>query len=56
MASLEHPISRALFFDAKLLILDEPTTALNTAEVEHLFKVVRNLRDQEGNVVHIHLA
>lgn len=46
-------ISRALFFDAKLLILDEPTTALNTAEVEHLFKIVRNLRDQGTSFIFI---
>ena len=29
-------ISKALFFEAKLLILDEPTTALNNEEVDHL--------------------
>ncbi len=46
-------ISRALFFDAKLLILDEPTTALNTAEVEHLFKIVRSLRDQGTSFIFI---
>lgn len=46
-------ISRALFFNAKLLILDEPTTALNTAEVEHLFKIVRNLRDQGTSFIFI---
>ena len=46
-------ISRALFFDAKLLILDEPTTALNTAEVEHLFEIVRNLRDQGTSFIFI---
>ncbi len=37
-------ISRALFFDAKLLILDEPTTALNNEEVDHLFRMIRNLK------------
>ncbi len=36
-------ISKALFFNARLLILDEPTTALNNAEVEHLFSIVRAL-------------
>ncbi|WP_455140018.1 sugar ABC transporter ATP-binding protein [Thermophilibacter sp.] len=46
-------ISRALFFDAKLLILDEPTTALNTAEVEHLFRIVRGLRDQGTSFIFI---
>lgn len=38
-------ISRALFRNARLLILDEPTTSLNTEEVEHLFSIVRGLRE-----------
>ena len=37
-------ISKALFFKAKLLILDEPTTSLNNEEVEHLFGIIRNLK------------
>lgn len=39
-------VSKALFFKAKLLILDEPTTALNTEEVEHLFSIVSALKAQ----------
>ncbi len=39
-------ISKALFFKAKLLILDEPTTALNNEEVELLFKIVSGLKKQ----------
>jgi ribose transport system ATP-binding protein len=46
-------ISRALYFDTKLLILDEPTTALNTEEVEHLFGLVRKLRDQGTSFIFI---
>jgi len=37
-------ISKALFFKAKLLILDEPTTALNNDEIDHLFDIIRNLK------------
>ena len=37
-------ISKALFFDAKLLILDEPTTSLTNEEVEHLFGIVKELK------------
>lgn len=37
-------ISKALFMNAKLIILDEPTTALNTEEVEHLFAIIRSLK------------
>ena len=37
-------IAKALLFDAKLLILDEPTTALNNEEIDHLFGILRTLR------------
>ena len=39
-------ISKALFFQAKLLILDEPTTSLNNDEVEHLFQIIRCLKEK----------
>ena len=39
-------ICRALHVDAKLLILDEPTTALSTGEVKLLFGILRRLREQ----------
>lgn len=39
-------ISRAMVLDAKVLILDEPTSSLDRGEVEHLFSVVRALRDR----------
>ena len=37
-------ICRALLQDAKLLVMDEPTTALTRKEVDSLFKVVRDLQ------------
>ena len=37
-------IAKALFANAKLFILDEPTTALNNNEIEHLFSLVRRLK------------
>ena len=36
-------IAKALFFDAKLLILDEPTTALTNEEIDRLFAILRRL-------------
>ncbi len=39
-------IARALLFDAKLLILDEPTTALGNEEIDHLFGILRGLCDK----------
>ena len=39
-------IAKAIFFDAKLLILDEPTTALSNEEIDHLFNIVENLKSE----------
>jgi galactofuranose transport system ATP-binding protein len=39
-------ITRALEISAKVLILDEPTSSLDLAEVEQLFKVIRRLKDE----------
>jgi monosaccharide-transporting ATPase len=38
-------IVRVLDVSSKILILDEPTSSLDEAEVDHLFKVIRKLRD-----------
>ena len=46
-------ISKALFFKAKLLILDEPTTSLNNDEVAHLFDIVNNLKKKETSFIFI---
>lgn len=46
-------ISKALFFRAKLLILDEPTTALNTEEISHLFGIINNLRKKGTSFIFI---
>lgn len=39
-------IARALVYDAKILILDEPTASLSSSEVEHLFKIIRDLKNK----------
>ena len=36
-------IARALLFDAKLLILDEPTTGLHNEEIDRLFMLLRRM-------------
>ena len=48
-------ISKALFFKAKLLILDEPTTSLNNDEVAHLFDIVNNLK-KKGNFLYLYFT
>lgn len=46
-------IAKALSFDARILIMDEPTAALSGVEVERLFEVARGLRDEGAAVVFI---
>lgn len=41
-------IAKALSKDVKLLILDEPTAALNDEDSAHLLDLVRQLRDEHG--------
>src|SRR4051812_28989116 len=46
-------IAKALSFDARVLIMDEPTAALSGHEVERLFNVVRTLRTRGAAVLFI---
>ncbi len=39
-------IARAMDIDARVLILDEPTSSLDATETDHLFRVLQHLRDQ----------
>jgi ribose transport system ATP-binding protein len=46
-------IAKALSLDARILVLDEPTATLTPNEVEHLFKVMRELRRQGVAIIFI---
>ena len=46
-------IAKALSFNMDVLIMDEPTSALSDSEIEDLFRVIRNLRDQGKGIVYI---
>lgn len=46
-------IAKALFFDAKLLILDEPTTSLTNDDIEHLFSIIRSLKKNGTSFIFI---
>ena len=46
-------IARAVDVDAKILILDEPTSSLNEGETARLFKIVRQLQKQGMGIIFI---
>ncbi len=46
-------IARALYFEAKLLILDEPTTALSLTESEKVFNIIRPTKERNCSVLFI---
>jgi ribose transport system ATP-binding protein len=46
-------IAKALSFQSRILIMDEPTAALNEAETNELFSIIRRLRGDGVGVVYI---
>lgn len=46
-------IARALMTDVKVLVMDEPTSSLGLAEIEHLFEVIDGLRSSGVAIVYI---
>ncbi len=46
-------IAKALTFDARILVMDEPSAVLTEQEVERLFEVVKDLRESGIGVIYI---
>lgn len=46
-------IAKALVFDSRLLIMDEPTSTLSNAEVGHLFRIMEKLREKGVSVLFV---
>jgi ribose transport system ATP-binding protein len=46
-------IAKALSYDARILIMDEPTAALNDAEVETLHQLIRRFKNDRTGVIYI---
>lgn len=46
-------IAKAVSYNSKLIIMDEPTSAITESEVEHLFKVIKSLKAHGVSFIYI---
>ena len=46
-------IAKAVSFNSKVIVLDEPTSSLTEQEVDHLFKIINMLRDRGCGIIYI---
>ena len=46
-------IARAITFESKVIVMDEPTAALSSSEVEMLYNIIRSLRSKGVSIVYI---
>ncbi len=46
-------IAKAFSYDAKIVIMDEPTSSLTEKEVNHLFKIINKLKKKGCGIVYI---
>lgn len=46
-------IAKAVSYNSKVIVFDEPTSSLNEEEVEHLFRIIHMLRDRGVGIIYI---
>ena len=46
-------IAKAISYDAKIIIMDEPTSSLTDTETGHLFKLIRKLKHENRSIIYI---
>lgn len=46
-------IAKAVSYNSKVIVFDEPTSSLTEAEVEHLFEIIHMLRDRGCGIIYI---
>lgn len=46
-------IVKAVSYDSKIIIMDEPTASLTQNEIEHLFKIIRDMKAQGISIIYI---
>ena len=46
-------IAKAVSYNAKIIVFDEPTSSLTEAEVEHLFRIINMLKERGCGIIYI---
>ena len=46
-------IAKAVSYNSKIIVMDEPTSSLTENEVKHLFKIITKLRDKGCGIIYI---
>ena len=46
-------IAKAVSYNSKIIVFDEPTSSLTEEEVEHLFRIINMLRDRGCGIIYI---
>ncbi|MFA9464894.1 MAG: sugar ABC transporter ATP-binding protein [Velocimicrobium sp.] len=46
-------IAKAVSYNSKIIVMDEPTSSLTEKEVEHLFKIIEKLKKKNTSVIYI---
>lgn len=46
-------IAKAISMNSRIIVFDEPTAALSQAEIEHLFRIIGDLKEQGVGIVYI---
>ena len=46
-------IAKAVSYNSKIIVMDEPTSSLTENEVDHLFRIINKLRDQGCGIIYI---
>ena len=46
-------IAKAVSYDSKIIVMDEPTSSLNEEEVEHIFRIINKLVSKGSSIIYI---
>ena len=46
-------IAKAISYDAKVIIMDEPTSSLTAKEIEQLYEIIRQLKSEGRSIIYI---